>query len=351
MLFIAAAVALVALTAWWQLRHFNRRGRWLGAVMLALLTAGLYQWIGTPAALDPLALQPAEPDADISDAEIGMEQAIAALRTRLQAQPENLEGWMLLGRSEKQMGRFEDSVNSFTRALTLAPDNATVMAELAESRIYANRNPSIDAASAALLQDALSRDPQQQKALFLAGIAAAQRGEREQAADYWQDLLAQLPPGSDIHKAVSEQLTAVRPGATTGMASATPPPQPPAGDTSTSVSARISLAENIDIPSGAAVFVIARVPGERGPPFAAKRVSVDRLPLEVEISDADRMVDRRSLASLEALSLQARLAAGGTVQSSAGDWVSETVVAPVAGGDVIDLLIEQPLSQGEADDA
>ncbi len=108
---------------------------WLGAGLLLVLSAGAllgYQHFGSPAALDA-ASQLASPDAN-GQPPMSMAEAMSALEARLAQNPEDLEGWMLLGRSYRSEERFADALRAFNEAQRLAPDHPDVLVDLAEAQ-------------------------------------------------------------------------------------------------------------------------------------------------------------------------------------------------------------------------
>jgi len=73
------------------------------ALALPLVAIALYWHLGNRDGLDPtLAVATADPHAASS---MDMEQAVQRLAERMQAEPDNVEGWALLGRSYAQMQR------------------------------------------------------------------------------------------------------------------------------------------------------------------------------------------------------------------------------------------------------
>ncbi len=128
-----------------------------------------------------------------------IEGMVAGLAARLESQPDDLEGWIMLGRSYGVLGRRADSVAAFERAVALAPDNMPVRlahAQALMARLDAEGRP-IDGPALDALKAIEQRNPDEPLALFFLGLAAQQGDDAAAARDYWQKLLAQLPEGSD----------------------------------------------------------------------------------------------------------------------------------------------------------
>src|SRR5690606_21852067 len=148
-----------------------------------------------------------------------------ALSRRLQAEPENIEGWLLLARSYRNMERFDDALAALQSAREQAPDNPDVLVEFAEARALASDSRRIDTESEALIDRALQINPQHQRGLWLRGISALQRGEPAEAAAQWERLLALMPADEAARAAVVSQINQARNRA--GMPPLEVPESPP----------------------------------------------------------------------------------------------------------------------------
>jgi cytochrome c-type biogenesis protein CcmH len=140
-------------------------------------------------------------------------QQIAAnvekLAKKLEQNPNDAQGWLMLARSYLSMERFADAAAAYEHATALNGNDASVWADYAEAAAMANGQRLAGKPTEAINR-ALQIDPKQQKALDLAGSAAYQAGDYKRAIDYWQKLLAQLPAGSEELRAISEQIAKAR---------------------------------------------------------------------------------------------------------------------------------------------
>ena len=136
-------------------------------------------------------------------------QQIAAnvekLAKKLEQNPNDAAGWVMLGRSYISMERFADAAAAFEHATALNGNDAGVWADYAEASGMANGQRLAGKPTDAINR-ALQIDPKNQKALDLAGSAAFQAGDYNKAIDYWQQLLAQLPAGSEELRTISAQI-------------------------------------------------------------------------------------------------------------------------------------------------
>lgn len=330
---LAILAAAAGLTLWPLLSGSARQKTLAAALVLAVpaLAAWLYFGVGTPAALDPEARQAIEiTESDIAD-------MTERLRARLSERPEDLEGWILLGRTYKTLQRYPEALAALETADRLVPGNPMVMVELVEARLFVSRDPRIGEESVALLERAVRDQPDLQKGYWLLGIAAAQRGDDRAAISWWESLLERVEPGGGVAVAVTEQIAQARlrlgepaaEAASPSTASAAEPAAPPAaagaaGEFTVEVSApEATLAAVASLPPEAALFIIVRPAGVAvGPPLGVRRIDRPQLPLTVTLSDADSMLPQRPISSAGDIEIQARLSLSGQPLPATGDWQS-----------------------------
>lgn len=297
------------------------------ATLLPLATVLLYRSVGTPAALA----------AGATAAPTTIEDAVAMLERQLQAQPDQLDGWRLLGRSYARMQQPAKARDAFARAAALAPGDADVLVEAAEARALAHPSRLFDAQAVALLDQARKAQPMHQRANWFLGISQRQQGRDADAAATWQALLPTLD--AQTAAALRAQIDEARQAA--GLA---PLPEPPPA-TGASLRVQIALAPGSDIaklPAGARVFVIARQPDGPPMPVAAEQHPVSALPLQVTLDDADSPMPTLKLSQLQAVDLQVRISLTGNAMRGPGDIESPTVRVPLPAKDTIALKIAIP---------
>jgi len=138
---------------------------------------------------------------------------VANLAGRLQDNPNDLEGWMRLGRAYQVLGEPAKSADAYARAASLKPDDTNILLEQANALAGAQpSNTAVLPEVVTLMRKVIAIEPKQPKALWLLGLAESEAGHPDKAAGYWRDLLAQLPPNSEDYKTVSEALKVVAPG-------------------------------------------------------------------------------------------------------------------------------------------
>ena len=330
--FAAGAAALVALALCFVLPVLWTRARTTALVLLAGLplgAVGLYYTFGTPEALDPARL--------VAPATI--DEAIDQLQERLDEAPDNIDGWVLLGRTRKTQGReaeaqqrsdaagpyFASAQQAFLRAMALAPDDPDLQVETAEAMSLADPGRRFQPEAVALLDRALATNPQQQRALWFRGIAALQAGDAAGAASRWEALLPQ------VDASTAESL---RPQIAEARSAAGLPPLAAAAvaPTGPGISLRIDADPALvaSMPEGAVLFVFARSAEQpASPPVAARRIPSPRFPLELRLSDADSLMPTATLSATGRVELQARFARSGSVEAQQGDLIAAPVAAAV----------------------
>ena len=161
-------------------------------VLMPILAALGYGMLGNPNALDPTrtaAPQQMTPE-QIND-------MVAKLAERMQANPDNLQGWLMLARSYKTMGRYEEAAEAYGKAEKVINDDPELLASYAETLAMAG-GQGLKGKPSQLVERALKIDPQHPHALFLAGAAAMDAGDNKKGIAYWEALLPQVEPGSEI---------------------------------------------------------------------------------------------------------------------------------------------------------
>jgi cytochrome c-type biogenesis protein CcmH len=298
-------------------------------VFTVALSAGLYSYVGSPDLPSAGAQSEALPD---------MESVMASLTQRLDENPDDINGWKMLGRSQMTLQRFDDAVTTYERVMELeAGQNAQTLVDLALA-ILSRDGTEIEGRTAALLESALALEPNNPSALFYSGVASANRGDTDLAASRWEILLGLNPP-PEIRTILEQRVAewrgepvkqAEHPVVDQGTAEQIRAEQATTADTDAVVTARVSLSENAisAITADANVFIIARDPAQPSPPIAVNRVRVSELPAVVSLGDAESMVAGRTLSAFEEFELLARVSLSGSPTATSGDWFGTLIVRP-----------------------
>ena len=186
-------------------------------VLVLALAAGVgYPYLGNPAALDPARREPAA-QAPVRPQQI--EAMVAKLAEHLKTHPEDEKGWAMLARSYKVMNRPADAAAAYAKAEKLVFTDAALLADYAEALAMSGQG--MKGKPVELVQKALALDPENGHALFLAGAAALEAGQARTAADYWEKVLPQLDPESELYKLLRANIDKIRAEAATSAGAKT----------------------------------------------------------------------------------------------------------------------------------
>lgn len=134
-----------------------------------------------------------------------IEANVAALAQRLKENPSDVAGWTMLARSYSSMERFGESAGAYAKATELNPKDADLLAEYAFASAMANGR-SLEGRPQELIEQALKVEPENAKALQLAGSAAFQAKNYKKAIGYWERVLKQVPADSEVGRLISSRL-------------------------------------------------------------------------------------------------------------------------------------------------
>ncbi|OGA39792.1 MAG: c-type cytochrome biogenesis protein CcmI [Betaproteobacteria bacterium RIFCSPLOWO2_12_FULL_65_110] len=314
------------------------------AVVLPMAAIAMYIVLGEPRALSgrPPAAQAAAGHAAENEQMLAMADSLAK---RLNAAPEDGEGWAMLGRTYAYVGRLQDALNAFEEAIKRRPDDARLLADYADVYAGARGGGSLAGEPEKLLKRALALDPNQPKALALAGTIAFQKKDFATAARDWERALAVLPQDSEFAKQITAGLAEARAalGQTQPKASAArAAPAAAATDAGRAVSGTVTITPEL---AGRAspndtLFIFARAPQGGGPPLAVFRATVRELPLKFTLDDSMAMSPDNTLSRATRVVITARVAKSGGVVPQPGDLEGASKpVAPGASG--VAVLIDK----------
>lgn len=310
-------------------------------VALPLLALAVYRVTGTPAALNPALMQ-----AQAGSPHESSERAIAALVARLAAQPDDPQGWILLGRSYSQLERFDEAAAAYKKAVVLDGDDPDLLIEYANA-LAITRDRDLGGEPEQLIQHALELDPAHLGALTFAGLAAFQRDDVDQALQYWHRLIALLPedsPGRQRIEALIARTEAAQRGEALPeprQASATPAPTAAQAITG-SVTLAPELASRVQ--AGDTLFIFARASDGPPIPLAAVRTQAGNWPVAFRLDDSSAMMENMALSRFSNVDIVARVSRQGNATAQPGDL--EGAVQNVAvGSQGVDLTIDRAVSE------
>ena len=337
-IFFAVILILVALVfATYPLFKTQRKLAVAVIIGLPLLTFALYKYVGNSEALDAVQIAKVNGVQDKTNT-TDINTAIANLQAQLQSKPDNLEGWVLLARTQMAIGNYEAANQAFAKAITLEPENPDLKTERAEAMMRASTTRDFPDEAVALLQQALSQNPEHERAMFFMGMHYLQQGDSAKAEIYLNKLLPKLDAEAAV--ALREQINIAR-------AQQNGPPlettKTETNENKMSIRVQVSLDQALEsaVKPGAVLFVFAKSVTGGGPPVAAKRIEVNTFPIELELSDSDSLMPTATLSSQDKVSLSARISIQGVANSQTGDIEADAVIVDTTTTNSVDIKLSR----------
>lgn len=267
-----------------------------------------------------------------------MEKAVEMLAAKLKEQPDNLDGWVMLGRSHMVLNRPADAVKAYEKALSLNADEPVILLQLADA-LGSSNGGQLTGRPAELINKALQKDPQNVMGLWLAGMASRQQGDNAGAIEYWSKVLGKLNPQSEEYSEVQGLI--VEAGGPGPAADAHAAENKPAASGAAAITVTVNLADELKnrAQPNQTVFIYAKAVSGPPMPLAAVRMTVADLPAEVTLDDSKAMMPQMKLSGFTEVTVGARISLSGTPTRSSGDLYTEA--SPVALGEAINLKIDQ----------
>ncbi|CAH9018986.1 c-type cytochrome biogenesis protein CcmI [Candidatus Nitrosacidococcus sp. I8] len=337
------------LAATHRLTHLEIKRHWLVALMLVFILpslASLIYWkLGSGNEVsEQLAVE------ENSKQEMNsMHHAIGSLQDKLAENPDDIQGWRMLGRSYLSTNEFSNAAEALSHAYVLDDQNPDVILDLAEA-LAGNQGRGLQGAPQKLIQRALIVAPDYPKALWFASINALQANRKEEAKGYLQQLASQLTPGSEEEKMVRAHLAQLTDSGMGDVASSSPVSNEGNSESTTAstepprIEVQVSLDSEIGkkIDNSATVFIFAKA--AKGPPIplAAVRKQVKDLPLTVVLDDSKSMAPNFKMSNFSEFKVGARISFSGNPVPQSGDFEGYAEgTLPATPADPVAIVINQ----------
>lgn len=295
----------------------SRRPWLVGAVALAVpgIAAALYLHLGTPAAMGP---KDAGGSHALSAQQI--QSMVLKLAERLQDNPQDGEGWLMLARSYAVLGRYAESAAAYGRAMSILPPDAIHLADYADTLAMA-QGRRLAGDPERIIQRALAADPNNVKALALSGTAAFERRDFAGAIAQWEKILALVPAESKVAAGISNSIADARSRLGSAGGGETGGGSPVALPRSASVTVRVELdpALSGQVQPDDILFVFARAAEGPRMPVAMVRRKASELPLRLALDDSMGVGPGPRLSSAGTVVVGARVSRSGDALPKSGD--------------------------------
>jgi cytochrome c-type biogenesis protein CcmH len=310
----------------------------MALVMLALVpiaAALLYAKLGNPLAMSASSRGTSDMQSgphSVSPAQIAM--MVDRLAQKLAEDPTNAEGWAMLARSYEVLGRYPVAVAAFKKAAALAPNDAALLADYADA-LAMSRQGRLAGKPMQLVRRALKADPDNLKALALAGTDAFDRRDYRGAMMFWAKAIKVAPADSEFATALRANLEEAR-----TLSADHSRPERLAPDSTRTIAAQISgrvtlsAALRDKTSSDATLFVFARA--ETGPrmPLAIVQANVNSLPMDFILDDQSSMSPALKLSNFKHVIVTARVSRSGSALPQSGDLVGSSGPVPLGTHDL-----------------
>jgi cytochrome c-type biogenesis protein CcmH len=290
------------------------------ALALPLSAMGLYMWLGEPEALNPMATAKAiDPSGDKADpAELA--KMADNLAKKLEAKPDNLQGWVMLGRTYRSLGNYDKAIKAYDRALALSADD-----DLSLERVEVmamQRQGNFDGEPWQVIRSILQKDPQNFGALLMAGSASYANGKLADALKYWQQARAPLTPDNPDVPGLDNAIGTVQ--QKLGMPVSQPEvSKPKVAASGLNIAGQVSLSPALKskVSPGDVVFVYATPTNGERMPLAVFKSTVAQLPLSFTLDDSTAMTPERKLSAAGEVLVKVRVSKSGNAIPQSGDLV------------------------------
>jgi cytochrome c-type biogenesis protein CcmH len=303
-----------------QVKAYGTKGRWMVFVLVLLVPLAaltLYAGLGSYASLNQTSDNSAMPSPE------DINRMVAGLAARMKSNPNDAQGWLMLGRSYKYLQQYPEAADAFAQAYRLLGDQAEVLLSYADALAMAN-DGRLSGKPAELVFKALALEPNNMTGLWLGGMAKAEAGDAAGAVQLWRKLEASLPPDSEARQEIQTLMANVE----NRM-----PEEQPAETVSPGIDVEVSLAPELQskISPEQTVFIYAQALSGPKMPLAIVRKQASELPLTVNLNDSMAMMPEMKLSRFDQVKLIARISKSGNATQQPGDLIG--VIGSVAQAD------------------
>ncbi len=298
-------------------------------VLLPVAAISLYLQFSTADKETQVTPQQAQQAAQVES----LEASISNLEQRLLDEPENLEGWRMLGQSYFVLQKFQKAIGAYSKASELAEHkDPTLMVLMAEASAFAN-GENFGEYELTLLDSALKIDPTHERALWYAGYGAYKNSNFTDAAKHWEALLELVPADrTDVKSTLLKYLNDARQKSGQEMIAAAESTTPSSNDKDKSdkrlITVSVGLSEQLKekVNPADTLFVYARAAEGPKMPLSLSRLTVADLPVTVTLTEDMAMIQNMTMGSFDQVHAVARISKSGQAITQPGDFIAQSVL-------------------------
>lgn len=328
---------------------FNKRTHIALIILVPALALSFYFYLGQPGLIDGIQKQTSMPAGHASSTSNGklasVEKMVEQLAAKLKENPNNPEGWFMLGRSYMSMKKFNEAVAALEITNQLVPNNPAVMLRYADA-LTMLRGGQISGKPFELIKKAVEIKPDDTTGLWLLGLGYEEKGEYQKAISYWNLLIPLLKDQksiSEVQSLISRAKGKSDTDIVENVANIKPKQSNSVGTSILSI--KVSLAQSIKekISGNDTVFVFARAVNGPPMPLAVVRKQVKDLPLTIKLDDSMAMMPSLKISNFAKVQVVARISKSGNAKAQSGDFQSEKQIVNTNNKDHINLSIQKVL--------
>ncbi len=333
------------------------------AISLPLVAALTYWKTGVPqlATYDPSAVQqqqtnqqPHQQQQHSQDpTEADFNQMISGLEAKLQQDPDDVEGWLMLAKTYQVLKQLDNARDAYSQVLRLQPENTRALVSYADI-LAITGGGTVAGQPYEMVLKALKIDPTMVEARWLAGIAETEMGNLDNALGYWvplQQQLAQSRPelAAELGKQIDNAKTTLGgtstidvPGKNIAQNAAQ---KPESSTANVKIIVTVKLADALQqlVSADDTVFVYAKAMQGPGMPLAAKKIKVSDLPITITLDDSMAMMPQMTLSSFDLVKVGARVSRSGQATATTGDLSGEQINIKPGQQDQVNIVINSVL--------
>ena len=312
--------------------------------LVPLLVLSLYFYLGRPDLIGNLQSQAFHQNGDITPEQIN--QMVAGLEQRLEKEPDDVDGWLMLYKSYMVLERYNKAVIAAEKLYEIAGDEPGVLLRYADALAMANGN-TLAGKATELINRALELDPVNVNGLWLAGMAANERGEYQVAIDYWQRVLPMLEEDPVSQREINNFIHIAQQhlGITQNDMDSDKPIV--VNDKTlvkgSAIQIKVSLSAELMDEANAndTLFIYAKAINGPPMPLAVVRKTAKDLPLQVTLDDSMAMMPTNKISDHKQVKITARISSSGGAITQSGDLIGTIDSVDTKTQEPIELIINQ----------
>lgn len=248
------------------------------------------------------------------------------LRSALQDEPGNLNGWTMLGRLGMVLNNATTARQAFEHALQLAPNNTDLKLDYAEV-LTRSSDPQDNREGGLMLRELQKQTPDNLRLLGLLAFNAYGQQQYDEAIHVWQSMLTLLPAGDSRVAMIARSIEQAKTDA---------------GQQDSQLALTVSLSPSAEkmLPQGGVLYISVS-DGVSPVPVAVKRLPLSHFPLSLTLDDSNAMMPNRLLSAQHQVQVRVRISRDGSANSRSGDWFGLSALTPWNGHSSLAVEINQ----------